>query len=254
MENREEYTVDLGYFFKMLRRWAWLCLLIGALGGSLGFCAARFWVTPSYEATVKLYVNNVSSGGEHISSSEIDAAQKLVDTYREILHSTPSYESILSASGAPYDTKELAKMIRSGASNGTEVMYVTVTASDPHMAAHIANTVADILPARISEVIRGATVEVIERATPNTERVSPGSLTYAGIGCILCLFGSATGIFLWTLLDQKIHSEAYIIQAYDIPILAKISNLSNRMQRNEYRYWREEEGEPEDTLSEGGTQ
>ena len=83
--NQSEATIDLGEIFEALIHKIWLIVLIAILGGILAFCLGLFAVTPQYESTVKLYVNNASEATNntksYISTTDIDAAQSLVNTY-----------------------------------------------------------------------------------------------------------------------------------------------------------------------------
>ena len=83
--NQSEVTIDLGEIFEALIRKIWLIILLAIVGGVLAFSFGYFAVTPQYESTVKLYVNNASettnTTKSYISTTDIDAAQSLVNTY-----------------------------------------------------------------------------------------------------------------------------------------------------------------------------
>lgn len=237
--NRDYYTIDVAHIAKTILRRIWIVILAGLLAASVGLVLSAVIIEPEYSSTIKLYVNNISaSGNSNISSSQIDAAQKLVNTYREVLHSKPTYEQILEKSEVPYNTEQLSKMIVSGSSNMTEVMYVTVTTHDPYEAATIANCIAEVLPLRISQVIDGASVQIVENATPNLNKVSPSITQYTVIGLLLGIVISVAALVVVALMDNKIHDEEYVIQTYDCPILAKIPSLTEKNHSGRYGYYK----------------
>ena len=45
------------------------------------------------------------------------------------------------------------------------------------------------------------------------------------IGCFVGVFIAATIIVVLTLLDTKIHDEEYLLQTYNLPVLAVVPNL-----------------------------
>ena len=74
-------------------------ILTALLFGAAACSATYFFITPTYQASALLYVNNssISLGGTDfgISSSELMAAQSLVDTYIVILLSQRLRNEIL---------------------------------------------------------------------------------------------------------------------------------------------------------------
>lgn len=234
MKNQEtndqrEYSVDVMYIIKLLWRRAWVIALCGLMLAAVGFSIATFAVPPKYSSSVKLYVNNTSislgSASFSISPSELTAAQSLIQTYGEILKSRSTLQRISDKSGLDYSWKELSGMIEYTPSNKTEIMKVTVTCKNPYHASTIANTVAEILPIRIAEIIDGASMEVVDSAIPNLGKVSPSVTLYTAVGLIIGIVIPVGVIVLFAMLDDTIHDEDYILNAYDYPILGKIPDL-----------------------------
>ncbi len=227
--QRDYYTIDLLHIVKTLWHKVWISILAGLLAGFLGFAFSSFVIAPEYSSSIMLYVNNSSfslgSTNFSISSSEITAAQSLVNTYGELLNNRTTLERVIQKSGVKYTYEELAGMIESAPANETEIMKVTVTAENPYDAAKIANCIAEVLPVRISEIIDGASMEVVDSAIPNLNKVSPSITKFTAVGFILGVFISVVIIAIVTMLDDTIHDEEYILQTYDYPILAKVPNL-----------------------------
>ena len=236
MENQEfkqteYYTIDILHIFKSLLKRAWLIALCGLLAAAIGFSIAAFAIAPTYSSYVKLYVNNssISLGNTNfsISSSELSAAQSLVRTYGDILDSRSTLERIIQKAEVDYTWKELSKIIKYAPSNDTEIMRVTVTCEDPYEASKIANTIAEVLPVRISEIIDGASMEVVDSAIPDVEKVAPSITKYTAIGLVLGVLVSVAVLVVFALLDDTIHDEEYVLRTYDYPILGKVPDLLN---------------------------
>jgi capsular polysaccharide biosynthesis protein len=233
MENKtnEYYTIDLAHIVKTLLHRAWMIALSGFLAAVIGFVISAFIITPTYSSSVMLYVNNSSfslgNTNFSITSSEITAAQNLVRTYSEILNNRTTLERVIDKTGVPYNYKELSKMIVAAPSNDTEIMMVIVTTEDPYEAAKIANCIAEILPIRVSEIIDGASMEVVDSAIPELQKVAPSITTYTAVGLVLGVLLSIIALVIFALMDDTIHDEDYVLQNYNSPILAKIPNLIN---------------------------
>lgn len=242
MENKtnEYYTIDLMHILKSLWQRAWLIVLAGFLAAIVGFSIASFAITPTYSASVKLYVNNnsISVGGAQvsISSSQIVAAQNLVKTYTEILDSRTTLERVIDKTGVPYTYGQLSGMIKAAPSNDTEIMKVTVTTTDPYEAAQIANCIAEVLPIRVSEIIDGASMEVVDSAVPNLSKVAPSITKYTAVGMILGVLLMVAILAILAIMDDTIHDEDYILQNYNCPVLAKVPNLLHSGGKNYSNY------------------
>ena len=233
MENKtnEYYTIDTTHIVKTLLHNAWMVALAGFVASVIGFVISAFVITPTYSSSIMLYVNNSSfslgNTNFSISSSEITAAQNLVRTYSEILRNRTTLERVIDKTDAPYTYRQLSKMIVATPSNDTEIMKVTVTTTDPYEAAQIANCIAEVLPVRVSEVIDGASMEVVDSAIPEFEKVEPSITMYTAVGLVLGVLVAVVALVVIALMDDTIHDEDYVLRTYDCPILAKIPNLIN---------------------------
>jgi len=236
MEKQEKvsnayYTVDILHIIKSLWKRAWIIIASGIFTAIIGFIIAAIVIAPTYSSSIMLYVNNSSfslgNTNFSISSSEITAAQSLVKTYGVILNNRTTLERVIEKAEVSYNYKELGGMISSAQANDTEIMRVTVTTEDPYEAAKIANTIAEVLPIRIAEIIDGASMEVVDSAIPVLEKVAPSISEYTAVGLILGAVIAAAIIVVITMMDDTIQDEEYVIQAYNYPILAKIPDLVN---------------------------
>jgi len=116
-------------------------------------------------------------------------------------------------------------MISAESVNGTEVFRVTVTSEDPYDSAKIANCIAEVLPKRISEIIEGSSMKVVDSAVVNLEKVAPSITKYTAMGGVLGILISFVIIVIMAIADDTIHDEDYILQNYEYPILAKVPDL-----------------------------
>ena len=228
---KEYYTIDLLHIAKTLWHRAWMIVLAGFIAAGIGFGYSSFVIQPTYSSSILLYVNNSSfslgNTSFSISASEINAAQSLVKTYTEILDNRTTLERVIDKAGVSYTYQELSKMISAEPSNDTEIMKVTVVSTDPYEAAKIANCIAEILPVRISEIIDGASMEVVDSAIPHTSKIAPSRTGYTIIGLVLGVLVSVIALVISAMMDDTVHDEEYILQSYEYPILAKIPDLMN---------------------------
>lgn len=225
--NDEEY-IDLVEVAKILWKYAVVILLVGILFAALLFFYAQFFVSPRYEANALFYVNNSTfslGSAVRISTGELSAASDLVDTYVAIMQSRANMEQVIEESGVNYTYEQLREMVSAKAVNSTGLFRVTVNSSNPEEARTLANTIAVILPDKISDIVANSSVEVVDYAvTPHT-RVSPSYIKYAAIGLLVGIVLASAVVLVISYFDDVIHDEDYLLQSFDAPILATIPDL-----------------------------
>jgi capsular polysaccharide biosynthesis protein len=229
-QNEKDYaTVDLLHIIKSLWKKAWVIAIAMILVGIIGFSVAAFVIAPTYSSSVMLYVNNGMSVGDifQLSSSQITGARSLVDTYIVMLQNRTTLNKVIEKADVDYDFEDLEDMIKAESVNGTEIIRITVTSPDPYEAAQIASAIAIVLPARISEIIKGSSMEVVDSAAVNLKKVAPSITGYTVVGMLVGAIISVLALIVIDMRDDTIRSEEYILQNYDYPILAKIPDLTN---------------------------
>ncbi len=238
-KNEQEIIIDWKYLLKSLLKRAWIIILAGVIFGVSALVYTAGFVTPKYSSSVMLYVNNKSfslGSSVSISAADLSASQSLIDTYIGILKTRTTLEEVADKSGLDYSYGEISAMLSTGKVEGTELFRVTVTAEDPTVAAQIANTISEVLPERIEDIIDGSSMRIVDSAIVNKGKVSPditgNVIKLFIIGCIL----AAAAVVALTMLDDTIRAEDYLLQTYDVPILSKIPDLTAGDSGSGYKY------------------
>lgn len=217
--------VDLREIFSsILRRW-WLAL-VGMIVGACLMLGITACITPRYTASVYMYVDNNSSGGSGITSSELTVAKQLVNTYINIIKRSPVLEKaselIQQRTGKQYSPEALRSMLTAESVEQTEIFMVQVTHADPVMAAQIANAVAEVSPDLIAKTLRGSSVVIIEEAKTPLQPVSPDFGQNVVLGALGGLVVIVLGICLQVILDKRIKSEEELAKICNAPVLGNI--------------------------------
>lgn len=228
-EKQEGLEIDLKRLAFALVRRAWILILVGVIFATGAFCYSKFFTTPMYSANAKLYVNNTYGvGTEGFSSSQIDAAQQLADTYMVIMESRQVMKEVTEITGLNYSYGQLTGMVSASAVNETEVFMVKVTCPNYKHAAMIANAIADVLPAKIASIVDGSSVRVVDYAVENATKVSPNNTRNAIMGFLVGFVLSAAVIIVIDLMDTSINSEEYLARMYpEVPLLAVIPDTES---------------------------
>lgn len=232
IEKDNEIEIDLLELLReLLSKW-WILLFSAIICGGLALLVSIVLITPLYQASALMYVNNTDASQNNssntISNSDLAAAQKLVDTYVVILKSRATLEEVLDRTGLDYTYEELENMVSASGVNSTEIFKIVVTSKDPAEAEMIANTITEVLPDKISNIVVGSDVRTVDYAVAPAHRSSPSYSRNTLIGILLGLVLSAGLIIVIYLTDENIRSEDYLTQNYpDIPLLAVIPDMTS---------------------------
>ncbi len=138
--------MELGQYIRLLRRWLWLIILCGAVGGALGFVRANNQPFV-YRTTTTISVGNAAFTPDPDLGS-LNLAENLVPIYVELAQSYRVLQGVTETLQLPYDGDVLRGLVRVQTVPGTSLMRITVTNVDPVLAADIANALAEELRQR----------------------------------------------------------------------------------------------------------
>ncbi len=232
VNSSDSYDFDIIQIAKLLLRKAWMIILCGVLAAVIGISGAYFLVTPKYSSSVMLYVNNRSTSASvekiaaGLSSSDLSVAQSLVETYIVILRTRNTINEIKDKAGVDFSYEDINEMISAESVNGTEVFRITVTSENPETSKLIAQTIGEILPAKIANIVVGTSAKLVDSPIVNKKQVSPNYIICIALSFIVGAFIGCAVIIIRDITDDIIHGEDYLLQTFDAPVLAVIPNLS----------------------------
>lgn len=224
----EDLEIDLKKLaIAYLQKW-WLILLCGLVvaGGTLLYTVK--FITPLYQASVSVYVNNGSNNQpvEYVTSSNLDASQKLVSTYINISKSDRVLDQVARELNDDYTTKELREMFSAEQVDKTEIFRISITSPSAEEAARVANVMAEVAPKEIADLIEGSSAWIIDYAKVPEQRYSPSysKNTVLGgmLGCVLAV-AYLTVLFL---MDVRIRDDEDLTSLTDLPVLGQIPDIN----------------------------
>lgn len=230
----ERAEIDEGYsiseLINLLLSNIKLIFIITLAFGLISFGVSQFFITPKYEASVSLFVNNSKEQQANTTNiSDLNASQRLVNTYIEIVKSNTVMKKVTNNAGLAYSVDEVKKMVSTKAVSETEIFYVTVTSENPEHAALLANQIAKDAPDEIMDFIEATSVKVIDYATVPDKPSEPNIKLNTAIGLLLGLALSVLLVFLIDMLDVRIRSEEEIQQLVQLPVLGVIPTITQNI-------------------------
>lgn len=214
MKNRKNYAA-------LARRWWWLVVL-AALVGAAGAYGGSKQITPTYEATATLLVNETAAPNS-LTYSDVLLSQQLTKTYSKIAVQRPVLNQVIQQAKLPFTEEQLQKMVSANAETNTQLIGLSVRSNNAQQAAQIANLVAQAFIAQQRERLASGeasnAISVVEPATAPRDPVSPKTsinTLLGGFVAALVIGGVLLGL---ALLDDTVKSLQDVEEALHLPVL-----------------------------------
>lgn len=232
IEQREEIEFDLPRIIGIILKKTWIIVGAAVASALAAILITSFLITPEYQSRVLFYVNNksvsVGSATFGITAGDISASKHLVDSYIVILKSGTTLREVIDHAELDCSVGELKRMLRASSVNSTEIFEVVVTSDSAQEAVKIADSVAEVLPARINSLVTGTSVKVVDSAVAASGPSSPSTRRNAVLGFLMGACAAVGIIGLQAILDIKIRKEEDVSDLTEVPVLASIPDLQKR--------------------------
>jgi len=186
-------------------------------------------VTPTYEATTTVLVNQTQSPGI-IQYNDVLTSQHLTSTYAELAKSRPILSDVILRLHLNITEKDLAQQLTVSPVRDTQLLRISAENRDPGLAADIANTTAAAFIDDNAKQTgnRPGTVSVSEPAIVPNEPAAPNvKLNTAMVGILGLLAGAVLALVL-EYLDDTIKTARDIEEVVGLPTLGTVSRFRQR--------------------------
>lgn len=243
MDTRE---INIGEIIRLFIKNIKIIIPSIVLFGLSFFIVSYFFISPKYVSSIYLYVNNKESEySQALNINDINASQKLVNTYIVILKNDEVLKKVgnrlleeynkddlnnylgLSQVNGKYilSTNSLRSVLTMGAVDNTEVLKIQAETKNPELSASICQIIADEAPSVLKRIVKAGSVEVIGTAEVSYQKSSPNNKKNGIIGALLGLFLSVLFVVLRYALDRTVKGEEDLKNILDIPVLGEIPDL-----------------------------
>lgn len=221
--------VDLREILFVCLRKIWMIVLSAVVVGVAVYLYTAYFVTPLYMTGATFYVNNSVQSGDNtkISSSDLATSQRLVLTYVNIIKSDTVLEKVVAETGLDITPEGLRGIMTAESIDDTEMFKVQISHSDPVLAAKIANAIAAVAPAEISNILVGSTTKVVDKAKVPTAPYTPNRARNALLGALVGAVLAIIYIVIRVLLDVRVKGEEDLAAISAVPVLGVIPEFSD---------------------------
>ncbi len=212
----------------LLIRKLWILVISALVCAGLTFCYSFFSLTPLYTSSATIYINNssVTSYENKISSSDLSAAESLVNNVVAIIKSRSVINLVYEDLGRTVKQDALKNMLKAEVEVNTVMVKISIECDDPNDAKKIATSFVKCSQSRIEEIIVNSGVKVVDEPTLPKTTSFPNHKTYIILGLLAGFVVSAIAVVIIDILDTRIDSAQDFQETFpDISIIGIIPNM-----------------------------
>ncbi|RIE07043.1 YveK family protein [Candidatus Cryosericum odellii] len=225
-----EQGLSLRDVLGVLRRRAWIVLVVVFVAVVLAALLSYVILPPVYQANTSLIVNekaNAAQPAGGVDYGQIQTNRSLAVTYAKIITSRAVLQDTIDQLKLPETVQQLTGMTTVQVQGQTEIIAVSVKDKDATRAALIANTVAKSFITQLPTLVnRVENVSVIDRAVPVTEQVSPRPLLNIALALVAALILGVVLAFLVDYFDDTVKTPDDVKKLFGLRVLAVVPDMN----------------------------
>ncbi|MFS1511118.1 YveK family protein [Chengkuizengella sp. SCS-71B] len=230
-----EESISLKEIYEIVKKKLWLILAITVIAILISAVVSLFILTPIYQSSTQILVNNAKSDNNAIDINDIRTNTELINTYSVIIKSPAILDIVIEELELERSSAALKKQINVKPENNSQVVSIVVEDEDPVLAVNIANTISNVFKTRIIELMNNNVdnVSILAEAkvSENPSPIKPNPTLNLAIAIIIGLMTGVGLAFLLEYLDNTVKTEQDIEKLLELPVLGSISQISEHEEK-----------------------
>jgi len=225
-----EETISIKDLFYTIKKRLSLIVVITALAVMVSGIISYFFLTPVYQVSTQILVNQSKDENTAYNYSEVQTNLQLINTYNVIIKSPAILDLVNEELELGITTSELNEKITVSNEQNSQVVNIAVQDENPYTAVDIANTVAEIFQQEVSTIMNVDNVTVLAKAVAgeNPSPIKPQPLLNIAISLVIGLMLGVGLAFLLEYLDNTIKTEQDVERILGLAVLGAITTIDNQ--------------------------
>jgi capsular polysaccharide biosynthesis protein len=206
-------------FFEIIEHWK-MILLSAILVAVIAFVYSKYFITPLYSSTSELYV--LSKSTSITSLADIQTGTNLTNDYMVVVNGRPVLDKVIDNLGIDESYASLVGKITLSNPSNSRILKITVTDSDPKRAKLIADEIAEVSSAFISEKMDQDPPSIIQYGYADGSQVSPSVKKNTVLGALVGAFLAMAVVVVIFLLNDTIMDQEDVEKKLGINLLGTV--------------------------------
>ena len=217
----DEIEIDLKeLFFELLNNWL-IIAISTILVALIAFCISKFIMVPQYTSTSQLYVFTKSTSITNLT--DLQTSTNLTNDYKVVVTGRPVLEQVIENLNLQDETYgSLSARIAVNNPSNSRILEITVTDPNPQRAKKIADEIADVSGAFISEKMDQDPPSVLQYGYVSNNAVSPNTMMNTVLGAAIGAFLAMAIVIISYLMNDTIMTAEDIERKLGMHVLGSL--------------------------------
>ena len=218
----EEQVISISEIIDAVKkRWKIIALttvLATVVSGIFSF----FIISPTYEASTKIFIGKEGAESEGYNSSDVSMYQNLIKTYSELIKTKDLVNKAIDNSEYDLSVNNVLNGITVNTLTGTQILQISYQSKSPSIAKNILESITNEFITKAEELVPNGNVKILESVELPKNPVAPNKTMNIAIAFILGMMVGFGIVFLLEYLDNTYKNKEQLEKDLDIPVLGVI--------------------------------
>lgn len=218
----EEQVISISEIIDAVKkRWKIIALttvLATVVSGIFSF----FVISPTYEASTKIFIGKEGAESEGYNSSDVSMYQNLIKTYSELIKTKDLVNKAIDNSQYDLSVNSVLNGITVNTLTGTQILQISYQSKSPSVAKNILESITNEFITKAEELVPNGNVKILESVEIPKNPVAPNKTMNIAIAFILGMMVGFGIVFLLEYLDNTYKNKEQLEKDLDIPVLGVI--------------------------------
>ncbi|QJX64165.1 capsular biosynthesis protein [Niallia circulans] len=223
-----EETISLKELFDTLKKRIVLIISLTLVAMIISGVVSYFIITPEYKSSTQILVNQQDQDNASLyGTNAVQTNIQLIGTYSGIIKSAAILNNVKEDLNLDMSVAELNSKITVENDQGSLLMTLSVTDTNPKLALEIANKTAEVFEKEIKNMMSVDNVKVLPLAEDqeNQAPISPNPPLNIVIAAVVGLLIGIGLAFLLEYIDNTVKTEQDIEKLLGLPVLGAITRI-----------------------------
>ena len=218
----EEQVISISEIIDAVKkRWKIIALttvLATLVSGIFSF----FVISPTYEASTKVFIGKEESSMESYNYNDITMYQKLLKTYSELIKTKDLINRAITNSKYELKVEEVLNDVSVTTVADTQMIQIAYRSTSPNIAKNMLENITNEFIATAQELVPNGNVRILESVELPKNPVAPNKKMNIAIAFTLGMMVGFGIVFLLEYLDNTYKNKEQLEKDLDIPVLGVI--------------------------------
>ena len=209
----EEQVISISEIIDAVKkRWKIIALttvLATLVSGIFSF----FVISPTYEASTKIFIGKEGAESEGYNSSDVSMYQNLIKTYSELIKTKDLVNKAIDNSQYDLSVNNVLNGITVNTLTGTQILQISYQSKSPSIAKNILESITNEFITKAEELVPNGNVKILESVELPKNPVAPNKTMNIAIAFILGMMVGFGIVFLLEYLDNTYKNKEQLEKA-----------------------------------------